>query len=90
MAPPPIPVITEDIVFQHISSPLGMPGSPFDKALAMRDQIVVGFIQKINRLPYRSLNGGILSDLWGNEVKANNAAIFPGMGNFGPGGGPLA
>jgi hypothetical protein len=87
MAPP---LITDDIVFQHISSPLGNPGSPFDKALAMRDKIVVGYIQKINRSPYPSLGGAILSDIWGNEVLAGIALIFPGMGEFGPGGGPLA
>lgn len=82
--------ITDDISFQKISSPLGMPGSPFDKALAMRDVIIAGFVKKINRLPYRTLNNGILSDLWGDEIIAQRRAIFPGMGDFGPGGGPLA
>lgn len=88
----PGPIITDDIVFQKISSPLGNPGSPFDKALANRDKILVGYIKRINRLP-RTLAPGqtvILSDAFGNEVLSNISAVFPGMGDFGPGGGPLA
>lgn len=89
----PGPIITEDIVFSHISSPLGQSsGSPFDKALAMRDKILTGYVKKINRRSVLLVTGQsvILSDSWGNEVQSNIAAIFPGMGDFGPGGGPLA
>lgn len=78
MAPP---LITEDISFQHISSPLGMPGSPFDKALCNRDKIMAGYIKKINpSYPKISL---------ADEIIAQCAAVYPGMGDFGPGGGPL-
>lgn len=85
-----MPIITTEPMFERISSPLGNTGSPFDKALAMRNKIVAGYIKKINRTPYPSLSGGILSDLWGDETLANVAAVFPGMGDFGPGGGPLS
>jgi len=85
----PIPNITAEPMFERISSPMGNPGSPFDKALAMRNKIVAGYIKKINRTPYASLGGAILSDLWGDETIANCNAVFPGMGDFGPGGGPL-
>jgi len=78
----PIPIITEDISFQHISSPLGNPGSPFDKALCNRDYIVSAYIKKINpSYPKISL---------ADEVMAQCKAVFPGFGDFGPGGGPLA
>lgn len=85
-----MPTITEDISFRVISSPLG--NSPFDKALCNRDKILMGYIKKINRLvvdvaPHQSV---LLSDSFGNEVLANCAAIFPGMGGFASGGGPLA
>jgi hypothetical protein len=89
----PGPIITDDIVFQKISSPLGQSnGSPFDKALANRDKILTGYIKKINRrqvtlAPSQTV---LLSDSWGNEVQSNIAAIFPGLGDFGPGGGPLS
>lgn len=74
------PIITQDIVFQQISSPEG--NSPFDKALAMRDKILVGYVQKINPTA--------LATSWGDEVLEDIAELFPGMGDFGPGGGPLA
>lgn len=74
------PIITKDIVFQSISSPEG--NSPFDKALANRDKQIVGYVQKINP--------NALATSWGDEVLDDIAALFPGMGGFGPGGGPLA
>jgi hypothetical protein len=89
----PGPIITDDIVFQKISSPLGQStGSPFDKALANRDKILVGYIKKISRVSRAVAPGQnvILSDAWGNEVLSNIASIFPGMGGFASGGGPLA
>lgn len=88
------PIITTEPMFERISSPMGNVGSPFDKALAMRNKIVAGYIKKINRTPYSNLpsgiGGGVLSDLWGDESIANVVAVFPNMGNFGPGGGPLS
>jgi hypothetical protein len=74
------PLITQDIVFQSISSPEG--NSPFDKALANRDKQLVSYVQKINP--------NALATSWGDEVLSDIAEIFPGLGDFGPGGGPLA
>ena len=91
-----LPIITDDIVFQKISSPLGNVGSPFDKALANRDMIVTDFIKKISRKAREVAPGQsvILADSWGNEVqgyiKNNINALFPGMGGFASGGGPLS
>lgn len=89
----PGPTIVDDIVFQKISSPLGQSsGSPFDKALASRDKILTGYIKKINRRSVLLVTGQsvILSDSWGNEVQSNISSIFPGLGGFASGGGPLA
>lgn len=74
------PVITQDIVFQQISSPEGT--SPFDKGLANRDKIVTEYVQKINP-------SGV-NNSWITEVQDDIAAIFPGLGGFASGGGPLA
>jgi hypothetical protein len=71
--------ITIDTSFERISSPLG--AVPFDKGLCMRDKIVAGYIQRINK--------SALATAWGNDILGNVAATYPSMGNFGPGGGPL-
>lgn len=69
---------TEDIAFQRISSPLG--NSPFDKALCNRDKIVSGHVHIINK--------SAIAASFGAEIQAEGATVFPGLGSFGPGGGP--
>lgn len=78
--------------FERLSSDLGSSGSPFDKAICNRDKIVFGFIKKINRLNVELVPGQsvVLSDSWGDEVISTCETIFPAMGGFGPGGGPLS
>ena len=73
-----MPSYTEDIAFQRISSPLG--NSPFDKGLANRDKIVSGYVNIINKAP-------ITLPLV-TEIQDEGKAVFPGLGSFGPGGGP--
>jgi hypothetical protein len=75
---------------QPLSSDLG--DSPFDKAVCNRDKILAGFVKKINRLSVEVATDQnvILSDAWGDEIISVCAAAFPGMGGFGPGGGPLS
>lgn len=85
-----MPDITSGVSFQKISSGLGR--SPFDKAVGNRDKVVAGFTKKINRLsravaPDQNV---LLSDVWGDEILENVDTVFPGMGGFGPGGGPLS
>jgi len=75
-----MPVITEDISFQRISSPLGT-ATP-DGALCNRDKIMAGYIKKINpNYAYIDL---------ADEVIAQCETTYPGLGGFGPGGGPLS
>jgi len=75
---------------QPLSSDLG--DSPFDKAVCNRDKILAGFVKKINRLSVEVATDQnvILSDAWGDEMISVCDAAFPGMGGFGPGGGPLS
>jgi len=70
--------VKEDPFFQALSSPLG--NSPFDGGLANRDKIVSGYVALINT--------NALALDWGAEIQADGASVFPGLGNFGPGGGP--
>jgi hypothetical protein len=78
--------------FERLSSDFGSSGSPFDKAMGNRDKIVAGFIKKINRLNVQLVPGQtvLLSDSWGDEIISTVQSTFPGMGGFGPGGGPLS
>jgi hypothetical protein len=75
---------------QPLSSDLG--DSPFDKAKCNRDKILAGFVKKINRLDFTLSQGQtvVLSDAWGDEIISVCETAFPGMGGFGPGGGPLS
>jgi len=75
-----MPAITEDISFQRISSPLGT-ATP-DGALCNRDKIMAGFVKKINP-NYAQID-------MADEVIQQCEDTYPGMGGFGPGGGPLS
>lgn len=87
----PTPTVINDISFERISSPLGNAGSPFDKALCSRDVIVSGWVKKINRLVRADIAPGlVLSDNFADEIKADCDAVFPGLGGFASGGGPLS
>lgn len=75
---------------QPLSSDLG--DSPFDKAVCNRNKILAGYIKKINRLSVELVPGQsvVLSDSWGDEMIAECETVFPGMGGFASGGGPLS
>jgi len=75
------PQVTMAPTFERISSFYGSSGSPFDKGMMLRDRAVLDWVSKINKFsPMRTLIP---------EVEALNASVFPGMGGFGAGGGPL-
>lgn len=63
-----------------LSSPLGT--SPFDVAIAKRDRVVSGFVAKLNPTDAKVL-------ALKAKVFAVTASVYPGIGDFGPGGGPL-
>jgi hypothetical protein len=75
-----MPAITDDISFQKISSPLGT-ATP-DGALCNRDKIMAGFVKKINP-SFERID-------WADTVITQCEDTYPGMGGFGPGGGPLS
>lgn len=93
MAPP---VYMTSPAFERLSSPLGFGvptptlemDSPFDKALDARDRAVYSWVMKITGTPSPAPDPDLASK-WVPEVNAMYAAVFPGHGEFGPGGGPL-
>lgn len=67
--------------FTKLSSPLG--NSPFDKALCARDAAVFSANAKTTK------NSKTNSELFRASVIADCEKVFPGLGDFGPGGGIL-
>ena len=70
--------------FQRLSSPLGNSGSPFDKALCNRDKIVFDYYSR------KVATAFPVALEYATEVLADCEAVFPGMGGFASGGGPLS
>lgn len=67
--------------FTRLSSPLG--NSPFDKALCARDAAVFSANAKTTK------GSKTDSERFRDTVVADCREVFPGLGDFGPGGGIL-